>query len=199
MIIGLTGGIGSGKSTIAQFFSDLNIEIIDADDVVKNLLTPPSLLLTHIAEKLGKDILLKDNQLNRPLLREKIFNDDRVRLWLNSQIHPKVRQEIMDFCQKSQSAYTIVVVPLMFETGFNTLIDRILTINISETLQRERSALRDKVSQQDIQKIMDTQWTNEQRITKADDIIDNNKTIEHIKKQVLQLNALYLSLCQKAH
>jgi dephospho-CoA kinase len=190
--VGLTGGIGSGKSTVANFFQDLGITIIDADVIARELVIPNSPALKKIVDHFGTEILDSSDQLNRQELHGRIFQNPSERLWLEQLLHPAILEEIKHRAQKSTSPYCIAVVPLLLETKLHSPVDRILVVDSPIELQRQRVQQRDNHSDQIIDAILETQLSREQRLSAADDVIVNNKGIEELKQQVKNLHENYI-------
>jgi dephospho-CoA kinase len=194
LVVGLTGGIGSGKSTVARLFAEKNIKIIDTDQLARDLTQPENPALQHIVKLFGQDILLANGTLDRSKLRKMIFDDEEKRLQLEQLLHPLIRSEAKHQIELAQSPYCIVVIPLLFETAPNPLIQRILVIDATEALQLLRTASRDNISPDDVATILKTQVSREKRLSLADDIIYNDGKIEDLIPQVDKLHELYLSL-----
>ena len=194
MIIGLTGGIGSGKSIVGKYFNELGIDTIDADDVAKNILDDNTKAKQLFLECFGDEFLDQDNKINRDLLRTKIFIDIEKKNKLESIIHPIVLEEITEFISKSDSIYSIIIVPLIFETNSQDFYDKIIVIDCDEDLQIERSSQRDDKSEQDIINIMKNQASREERNSIADDIILNDSTLENLKGNILKLHQKLLGI-----
>ena len=194
MIIGLTGGIGSGKSIAGKYFNELGIDIIDADDVAKNILDDNTKAKQLFLECFGNEFLDQDNKINRDLLRTKIFIDIEKKNKLESIIHPIVLEEITEFISKSDSIYSIIIVPLIFETNSQDFYDKIIVIDCDEDLQIERASQRDDKSEQDIINIMKNQASREERNSIADDIILNDSTLENLKGNILKLHQKLLGI-----
>ena len=194
-IVGLTGGIGSGKTTVANLFADLGVVLVDADIVAREVVSPGSEGLAAIVEHFGADILLSDGHLDRSMLRERIFNNDEQRLWLNGLLHPLIRETMLKNCKEAQSNYVIMVVPLLFENGLDRLVQRTLLVDISPQLQQQRTMARDDVSAKQVQNIIGSQATRAEKLSKADDVIDNQGEISALKCKVDALNSLYLKIC----
>lgn len=192
-VVGLTGGIGSGKSTVTRYFSSLGINIIDADVIARDVVSVGSQALTEIANHFGPDVLLADGNLDRNKVRDIIFSDPQAKKWLESLLHPKIRKKILDEIELSHSIYTIVSAPLLIETGLDQIVDRVLVVDIPETIQIERTALRDKISNKQVETIILSQVNRETRLQRADDIIDNSGSIEETKAQVEKLHNIYLT------
>ena len=194
MIIGLTGGIGSGKSIAGKYFNELGIDTIDADDVAKNILDDNTKAKQLFLECFGNEFLDQDNKINRDLLRTKIFIDIEKKNKLESIIHPIVLEEITEFISKSDSIYSIIIVPLIFETNSQDFYDKIIVIDCDEDLQIERASQRDDKSEQDIINIMKNQASREERNSIADNIILNDSTLENLKENILKLHQKLLGI-----
>lgn len=197
--IGLTGGIGSGKSTVAACFAELKIDIIDADTIARELITSSihkKKLLDAIAKHFGSTILTDTGELKRDQLRAIVFADTQARAWLENLLHPLIRTAIQERLQTLSSAYCVLMIPLLLEKNMHDWVDRILVIDASETLQIQRSMQRDKSNLQEIKAILDSQHTREQRLLQANDIIHNEGTLEELKQKVMQLHAYYLALVE---
>jgi len=195
IVIGLTGGIGSGKTTVANFFADLGINIIDADIAARKVVEPNSKALSQISKHFGQQFIQADGTLNRALLRSQIFNNEQDKEWLNKLLHPLIRQSMLDDIQNSQSPYCILVAPLLIENNLQGLVKRILIIDISEEEQVKRSVLRDPSSSEEIRRIIASQIARNERLKHADDVIDNSDSnLAKIKKNVIKLDQMYKNL-----
>ena len=192
--IGLTGGIGSGKSTVSGLFEALGIPVIDADVIARSLLEPGTEATRQVIRIFGNDIAANEQEIDRARLRERVFDNADARKKLESILHPIVHQKIRQQVEAITSPYCIVVIPLLFEAGHQDLVDRILVVNTSREKQIERAASRDRASVEEIQKILNTQIDPEERLARADDIIDNNDGIEQLESRVHELDALYRGL-----
>ncbi|WP_372873413.1 dephospho-CoA kinase [Shewanella sp.] len=193
-LLGLTGGIGSGKTTVANLFQARGINLVDADIIAREVVEPGSEGLQAITEHFGVSILQADGTLDRAKLREQIFADDNKRLWLNNLLHPMIRNTMLASAQKAESAYVIMVVPLLFENGLDRLVDRTLVVDISPELQINRTAKRDNVSEVQVASIVASQISREQRLARANDIIDNRGVMAELDAQVEHLHQKYLAL-----
>lgn len=196
LVVGLTGGIGSGKTTVAKLFAEQGVAVIDTDQLARELTLPGQLALNVIVEKLGENILLADKTLDRTQLRHKIFLDASLRSWLEGILHPLIRAETKRLLEMSESAYSIVMIPLLMETKPNPLINRVLVVDATEEQQISRAKVRDKLSEKDIQVIMDTQVSRQQRLEKADDIILNDGELKHLIPQIEKLHVQYLQMAK---
>ncbi len=195
--IGLTGGIGSGKSTVADLFSHHGATIIDADQISHSLTEPGNECFQKIIEHFGKKYIRQDGRLNRALLREIIFSDKSERQWLEQLLHPKIREQMLDVMLSIDALYCIAVVPLLVESNLLKLFDRILVVDTTEELQLQRSDARDSSSRSKIKQIIHSQCTPEARLNAADDVISNNGSLEDLKKQVDKLDRLYRNYTQR--
>ena len=194
MVVGLTGGIGSGKSSAANIFKEFGIDCIDADNVAKNILDLNENARKLFINEFGDKYIDKDNKINREILRDDIFNDKSKIEKLESIIHPKVRDEIFKFIENSSSIYTIVDVPLIFETNSKDFYDKIVLVDCETNTQISRASQRDNRSNESIMKIIKNQATREQRLSIADYVISNDSTFENLKKEVIKTHQLLLGL-----
>lgn len=194
LVIGLTGGIGSGKTTVAELFTTLGVTIIDTDQIARDIVKPGTAAFKQILEQFGNNILTQEHTLNRASLRKIIFNEPEKRRWLEKLLHPLIREEMKQQIQSVTSPYCIVIIPLLFETDPNPLIHRILVVDAEEKLQLERTCLRDNISQDEAKAILATQANRAVRLNKADDIIENDGNLEDLMRQVRELHESYLKL-----
>ncbi|WP_133408342.1 dephospho-CoA kinase [Parashewanella tropica] len=197
-IIGLTGGIGSGKSTVADLFAAQGIDIIDADIIAREVVAVGSEGLAEIVEHFSVEVLLDNGELNRTALREKIFNNPDQRLWLNQCLHPKIRQRMLDLVKKSSSVYTLLVVPLLFENGLDSLVNRTLVVDITEEQQIKRTTSRDHSNTEIVKNIINSQMSRDDRLSKADDVISNQGEKDDLEQAVIALHRKYLTLSDKS-
>ncbi|MBA6389675.1 dephospho-CoA kinase [Colwellia sp. BRX10-3] len=194
-IIGLTGGIGSGKTTVSDMFAELSIDIIDADIASRIVVEPGSKALTAIKTYFGADFIESNGQLNRAKLRSRIFSEADDKAWLNSLLHPLIRQEILAQIAQATSSYCILVAPLLLENNLQKLVNRVLVINVDEASQVARTVARDPSSAAEIKRIIASQMSSEQRLSFADDIIHNqDASLDNIRQQVISLDQKYHSL-----
>lgn len=194
LIIGLTGGIGSGKSEVSRRFQSLGITVVDADEVARLVVEPGQPALADIAAHFGVDILLSDGRLNRANLRNIIFSSPEEKQWLEALLHPLINQEIRRQLVNAESPYVILSSPLLLETHQHELADRILVIDASEALQIARASSRDGNTIEQIEAIMATQLNREARITRADDLIHNHGDLPELDQQVNALHQKYMAL-----
>ena len=193
MIIGLTGGIGSGKSAAAEYFIELGIDVIDADEVSKNILVKNENAKKAFIERFGKKYF-KNNQIDREALREDIFQDETKRKNLESIIHPIVRDEIEQFLVNSKSIYKIVMVPLIIETNSVEFYDKIIVVDCETNLQIERASSRDNQSKENIINIMNNQATREERLKIASFVIENNSNLDDLRDSVIKAHQKILGI-----
>jgi len=198
LIIGLTGGIGSGKSTVAGYFAQRGIPVIDADELARTLVEPGSPAAGEIAGVFGPNILLPDGSLDRLQLRKLVFADPARRRDLEAILHPRVYAEMRRRTRWLRSPYCIWVVPLLVETGETAQVDRVLVIDAPESLQRERVRSRDGMDDETLEAILRSQASRAERLQAADDVIVNNADIAHLQQQISLLHQRYLDLANAA-
>jgi dephospho-CoA kinase len=192
--IGLTGGIASGKTRISNLFSQLKTPIIDTDIISREILEPSQPGYLAILNHFGNSIILDDEKIDRRKLRQIVFNDRTEKQWLESVLHPIIFKRAQQLIGRHNKAkFVIVVIPLLFETDFNELVDRVLVVDCDANTQIERLLLRDKIDVALAQKMIDQQWSNQNRINHADDIICNNNG-DDLDDQVMALHQKYLTL-----
>lgn len=196
LIIGLTGGIGSGKSEVSKRFAEYGVVVIDADIVAREVVEQGTPALTQIAAYFGGDILDASGNLNRSKLRAIIFSNPTAKQWLELLLHPIINAEIRHQLVNSISVYSILASPLLLETRQYQLVDRILVIDTNEQLQLERASHRDKNNEAQIKAIMQTQLSRQERCARATDIIHNEGSIDELNAQVERLHQLYLELAK---
>ncbi|WDE06044.1 dephospho-CoA kinase [Thalassomonas viridans] len=197
-IIGLTGGIGSGKTTIANMFAELNVAIIDADIVAREVVAPGSPSLEKIAQHFGPEFIDDNGELNRALLRTRIFNHPQDKTWLNQLLHPLIRENLLAQARQAPGAYCLLVAPLLVENKLHTLVDRVLVVDVSEAIQLERTLKRDSSSAQEVKLIIDSQASRQQRLAVADDVLLNeSENLTQAKKQVTEIHEKYLQMARE--
>lgn len=196
LVVGLTGGIGSGKTTVSDYFSKLGVPIIDTDLIARQLVLPGQSALNDITALFGVDILNKDGTLNRTRLGEITFNDPESRKQLEAILHPRIRDQVSEQLNKLQSAYAIVVIPLLIETGNRSYIDRILVVDCDQQTQINRVKQRDNRSELQIENIIQAQARRKQRLAAADDVIENNADQNTLLQKVEDLHHHYLALAR---
>lgn len=200
-VVGLTGGIGSGKSTIADYFAALGVPIIDADIIARQIVAKGSPILDDIKVHFGAEILTELGELHRAKLREIIFHQPNEKIWLNNLLHPAIRQEMHSQLNKVQYPYVLWVVPLLIENHLTEWCDRILVIDVTPDIQLERAMQRDNSSAETITNIIHAQVERSVRLSYADDVIENNLPLslnqEYLKQQVETLHYTYLTLAEE--
>lgn len=196
-IVGLTGGIGSGKTTVANLFATLGIELVDADVIARDMVAPGTSALKSIVSQFGGDILFNTGELNRRKLRQRVFNDPQARCWLNNVLHPIIRTQLFEQAKAANSSYVIMVAPLLFENELDSLVNRTLLVDISPELQISRTTTRDNVDAEQVANIINSQMSRELKLNKADDVIDNQGQINGLNEQVKLLHKKYLTFTKK--
>ena len=194
LVVALTGGIGSGKTTVSQLFEALGTPIVDTDIIARQLVAPGESALSKIVRQFGETILNPDGTLNRAQLRQTIFqNPDKKRL-LESILHPLIRKEMMHQIAALTSPYCIVVIPLLVESGQMEFADRILVVDATEAAQLNRVSQRDNQAENEIAAIVASQASRDARLAVANDVIHNNSTLDELKQQVVTLHQKYLTI-----
>jgi len=186
LVIGLTAGIGSGKSVVGNWFREIDIPVIDADAIVHNLYSSESNVTKRIVQVMGEEILESDGSIDRKKLGEIVFNDPDKLDHLNKIVHPEVRIEIdrkLREFRRQNSEIVVMEVPLLFESKMDNLAEKIIVVTIPKERQIERIMERDKISREEAEKIISFQMTNEEREEKADYIIDNSQSMFSTKQQ----------------
>jgi dephospho-CoA kinase len=196
--IALTGGIGSGKSTVAAYFAGQGVPVIDADELGRELVMPGCPALAEIAAAFGPEMLLKDGSLDRPRLRRAIYADARQRRRLEAILHPRIYAELRRRVQTLQAPYCLMVIPLLVETGETAIADRILVVDAPEPLQKARVRARDGMTETDVDAILNSQAGRAERLHAADDIIVNDGDLAHLRRQATALHRRYLTLAAEA-
>ena len=195
MIIGLTGGIGSGKSAAANFFQNEGISVIDTDQLARKVIEKDTPGYSKVVDSFGANILDNNDSIDRAKLREAVFHDSEKRKILESITHPLVRELMVQKISSSTSPYSIIMVPLIFETNSAKNYDRVLVIDCDVEIQLARAMIRDENSADLIQKIIDSQCSRSERLSIANDVIPNNHSIEDLKKRSLAMHNFYLGFC----
>ena len=194
MIVGLTGGIGSGKSVAGDFFIELGIDVIDADHVSKNILNDNESAKKLFLEHFGEKFIDKNNNVDRAVLRDEIFKNEDKKEVLESIIHPLVREEIFNFIENSNSVYKIIMVPLIYETNSQDFYDKIVVVDCKEENQIIRASKRDNKTKNDIINIMKNQASSDERMSIADEVIKNDSSLDDLKKQVIKVHQKLLGI-----
>lgn len=199
LVIGVTGGIGSGKTQVSDWFASQGICVIDADVLARDVVAKGSIGLKKIVEKFGDWVLDDNGELNRSAMREYVFNRPQALMDLEQITHPFIRQQAKNLLQQATSPYVILVAPLLLEAseaGLVNLCQRVLVVDVDEATQLERASHRDGQTLEKINKIMANQLSREQRLQQADDVVNNNGSLEHLYQQLLQLHQIYLRLAK---
>lgn len=193
MIIGLTGGIGSGKSTVARAFESLGIGWVDADDVAREIVEPGEPALSAIINYFGQRVAKTDGTLDRATLRSLIFEDPSKRQWLEAVTHPRIRERLIEHLThlSGHSPYVLLVSPLLFESGQDALVARSIVVDVPIDMQLSRTLARDGVSAKQVHAIIAAQLSREERLAKADDVINNSGNHAHLMEQVERLDRAY--------
>jgi dephospho-CoA kinase len=192
--VGLTGGIASGKSTVARLFGELGADVIDTDEIARALVLPGSPALGLIVDRFGAEVLTPDGALDRRRLRTIVFADPESRRELEAMLHPAIRAEALARATASSAPYVILVVPLLFETGFDRLVDRRAVVDCPESQQIGRLMKRDGIDATAARAMLAAQMTREERKRRADDCIDNSGSLESTRSRVRELHADYLHM-----
>jgi dephospho-CoA kinase len=190
----LTGGIGSGKTTACEIFTGLGVPVIDADIIAHELVKPGMPALEEIIRVFGKEVISDDETLDRKILRDKIFANNKDRKKLENILHPAVYREISAQVENISSKYCIISVPLLLETNASNAVDRILVIDVPREQQLERALNRDKTNKNDINAIIESQISRKDRLLAADDIVDNNGDVNDLRKKIYELHEFYSNI-----
>lgn len=194
LIVGLTGGIGSGKSAASACFAKLGVTIVDADVIAREAVQPNTPALQAIAKHFGPEILLPNGALNRAQLRHIIFAQPEAKTWLESLLHPLINQRLQQQLHSARSAYAVLASPLLLETSQHQLVDRILVIDCPPEVQIQRAAQRDNIDPAQIKAIMATQINRTERLKRADDVLHNHGDLQELEGEVAKLHQQYLRL-----
>ena len=193
-VVGITGGIGSGKTAVTDRFAKLGIKIVDADIAARVVVEPGTAALGAISDHFGSVILLADGNLDRAALRTRIFSEELEKKWLESLLHPLIGKEIMRQLAAAQSPYVIFVSPLLLEAGQNVLCDRILVVDVAEETQISRTVSRDDNNEAQVRRIISTQLSRQQRLKQASDIIENNQGLAQLDNPIEKLHLQFLAM-----
>lgn len=197
LIVGLTGGIGSGKSTVAELFASRGIELADADIIAREVVLPGSDALVEIAQHFGDSIIDSTGGLDRAALRKIVFADENERLWLEGLLHPLINARLQQQLRGFDSAYGILVSPLLLETRQREMVDRVLVVDVSTETQLQRTLQRDGSDEATLKAIIAAQIDRGDRLQAADDIIDNEVDLQKLEQQVEDLHQMYLQLAKQ--
>lgn len=193
-VIGLTGGIGSGKSTVARMFGALGVHWVDADDVAREVVEPGTPALARIAEHFGAEILQADGSLDRARLRTIVFEHPDERAWLEGLLHPVIREELMRQLHPADYAlpYVLLVSPLLLETDQHQLTEKVVVVDVPVEVQLARTMARDDNDQAQVERIIAAQMPREKRLQKADEVVDNNTMLSDVERQVSELHKKFM-------
>lgn len=194
--VALTGGIASGKTAVSDMFAELGVTVIDADVIAREVVAKGSEALKAIVEHFGEQVLTESGALDRHKLRTKVFSNEQERLWLNNLLHPLIRVEMKRRQDVADSAYSISVIPLLFESGQYKDYDRVLVVDCPEAVQLERLMARDLSTREQAQAILDKQANRKQRLFIADDVILNDSDLHSLKQSVIKLDNQYRQLAR---
>lgn len=198
LVVGVTGGIGSGKSAVTRRLEQHGITVVDADVVARIVVEPGKPALTQIAEHFGADILQADGTLDRTALRARVFQDESERRWLERLTHPLIGQEIVDQLSASRSPYTILSSPLLLDTSQKALVECVVVVDVPEELQIARTAQRDNNDEAQVKRIMAAQLSRDARLALADIVVDNSGSLEDLELQVDELHREFLARAEAA-
>ncbi len=193
-ILGLTGGIGSGKSAVVEAFGRRGVHWVDADHAARWVVEPGRPALGAIVDRFGDAVLAADGTLDRAALRAIIFREPAQRQWLEALLHPLIRQEVAEHLARATSPYAIMVSPLLVESGQHRQVDRVLVVDVPEALQLERAMRRDASSEAQIRAILAVQLSREARNGHADDLLINDRDLGWMEREVARLHQFYLTL-----
>lgn len=192
-VVGVTGGIGSGKSAVTRQLEALGIQVVDADIVAREVVEPGEPALALIAEHFGADVLTAQGQLDRRQLRSIVFADDKKRTWLENLLHPLIRDRILQQLEAAQSAYTVLASPLLLETDQHLLVNHIVVVDVEEDQQISRTASRDNSSEEQVRAILAAQMSRQERLNRADSVVDNRGELAALADQVSSLHQILLT------
>jgi len=193
-VIGLTGGIGSGKSTVARMFGALGVHWVDADDVARQVVEPGTPALPRIAEHFGADILQADGSLDRAQLRTIVFEQPDERAWLEGLLHPVIREELIRQLHPADYSlpYVLLVSPLLLETDQHQLVEKVVVVDVPVEVQLSRTMARDDNDKAQVERIIAAQMPREKRLQKADEVVDNNEVMSDVERQVGELHKKFM-------
>ncbi|MEM8769619.1 MAG: dephospho-CoA kinase [Pseudomonadota bacterium] len=199
LVIGLTGGIGSGKSAVSERFEGLGVRVVDADIASRVVVEPGRPALVAIEEHFGSGVIAADGSLDRAALRKLVFEDESERRWLEQLTHPLINAYIAEELANAASPYAMLAHPLLVETGQTSICQRVLVVDVPEQLQLERTMARDDNPEAQVRAIMAAQASREERLAAADDVIVNDQGLDHLDREVERLHAEYLQLAGASH
>ena len=192
--VGLTGGIASGKTTVAKIFAELGAGVVDTDRVAREVVAPGESGLAAVREAFGPDVISSSGELDRRALRALVFANPAERRKLEAILHPLIRGRTLEQLDQLDAPYALVVVPLLFETGFEALVDRVAVVDCPRRVQLERLLARDGIDKAEAEATLGAQTDRETRLARADDVIDNSGDRERTRERVRELHAQYSAL-----
>ncbi|OXY83594.1 dephospho-CoA kinase [Oceanimonas doudoroffii] len=196
-VVGLTGGIGSGKSTVAELFAKQGVDIVDADIIAREVVAPGEPALAAIEQHFGSEVITASGELDRRALRARVFDNAQEKDWLNALLHPVIRGRMVTACAAGTSSYCLLVVPLLVENNLTGLCNRVLVVDVSPETQLARTVKRDNADEAQIRAIMAAQASREQRLAAADDVLNNNSPDQAgLHAEVARLHREYLALAK---
>jgi dephospho-CoA kinase len=198
MRVGLTGGIASGKTTVARLFAARGVTVIDTDEIARDVVGPDSAVLARVVEAFGPEVLNPDGTLDRRRMRELVFADPARRAQLEAILHPAILDEMERRSASAPGPYHVLVVPLLIESDLVLRVDRVLVVDVSEATQLKRLLARDAGSPSEALAILAAQVTPAERLARAHDVISNEGSLESLAAQVDELHVRYLALAQQA-
>lgn len=197
LVVGLTGGIASGKTTVTNLFqSEYKIDVVDADIIARQVVEEGSDGLKAITEHFGEEILSSDKTLDRSKLRALIFQDPEQKRWLDNLMHPLIRIEMQRQLAQVSSAYALLVIPLMVENNLQSLADKVIVVDVDEKTQIERTRLRDKVNTAQVKAIIESQANRQERLAIADYVIKNSTRNHKLLPQIAELHQIFIEMCK---
>jgi dephospho-CoA kinase len=194
LVVAVTGGIGSGKSTVAELFRKHGAPVIDTDEISRELVQPGCPALNKIIDSFGTEYLNENGSLNRQRLRDFVFSNASARTALQDILHPLIRQTVLERLNSIQAPYCLVLIPLLVETGSQYPHDRVLVVDVDPETQLQRTRSRDNLDEQTIKNILDAQVTREQRLALATDVLENNGTLKELSAKVDFLHNKFMQL-----
>ncbi|HSS65162.1 MAG TPA: dephospho-CoA kinase [Gammaproteobacteria bacterium] len=196
LIVGLTGGIASGKSAVSRCFEQLGVPVIDADAVAREVVEPGETALEAIVKKFGREVLEETGRLDRKTLRELVFARPELRRELEKLLHPEIRRRMQEKVAELNHDYVVLVIPLLLEVEQTDLVDRVLVVDAPESLQIARAVERDRSSEKEIRDIMSAQLPREERLARADDVIENRGSLRDLSERVGKLDRFYRTIAR---
>ena len=197
--IALTGGIASGKTTVANLFAELGVPLIDTDVIARQVVEPGQPALAAVVASFGRDVLDTEGRLDRRRMRERIFTDPTAKQRLEAILHPAIRAEMERQSREAGGPYQVLVIPLLTEGKRRDHVDRVLLVDVPEELQIQRLMMRDGVTHEQARKSLDAQATRAERLAIADDVVRNTGRVDELREKVAQLHANYLALAAARH